>query len=155
VVTRRVTAEAFEGHREATAMSIEETRRVMEGYLGSHGGGWFAEDVEFHDMSRPEPLRGRAEVEAWLDGFYHRAFSQARADASRLVVGDGIAAADWVFRGVHSGSLAGERPTGSLVDVPMAALYEVAAGQIVRARLYYDTATLMRQILPERAAQPL
>ncbi|MHB8489092.1 MAG: ester cyclase [Candidatus Dormibacteria bacterium] len=130
-------------------MSLDETRRVMEGYFGSHGGSWFADDVEFHDMSQPEPQRGRANVEAWLDSFYHGAFAEARADEARLVVGDGVAAADWVFKGRHAGSLMGEQPTGKLVEVPMAALYEIAAGEIVRARLYYDSAALARQLQPD------
>ena len=134
-------------------MSMEETRRVMEGYFGGHGGSWFAEDVAFHDMSQPEPVRGRAAVQAWLDTFYHGAFANARADEARLVAGDGIAAADWVFKGRHVGSLMGEVPSNRLVEVPMAAVYEVVAGEIVRARLYYDTATLLRQLQPAASTQ--
>lgn len=126
--------------------SIEETRSVMEGYFGGHGGDWFAEGIEFHDMSQAEPMRGRAVVEAWLDKFYGGAFADAHAEEARLVVGDGIAAADWVFRGRHIGSLMGEAPTGRRVEVPMAALYEVQDGVIARARLYYDTLTLRKQL---------
>jgi limonene-1,2-epoxide hydrolase len=136
-------------------MSVEETRRVMEGYFGGHGGLWFAEDVAFHDMSQPEPVRGRAAVQAWLDTFYHGAFANARADEARLVAGDGIAAADWVFKGRHVGSLMGEVPSNRLVEVPMAAVYEVVGGEIVRARLYYDSATLLRQLQAASNPQPV
>lgn len=127
-------------------MSVEQTRRVIEGYFGSHGGNWFAEGIEFRDMSQPEPLRGRTAVEAWLHKFYQEAFAEAHADEARLVIGEEMAAADWMFRGQHVGSLMGEKPTGRRVEVPMAALYEVQDGEIVRGRLYYDTATLARQL---------
>ena len=127
-------------------MSIEETRSVMEGYFGGHGGDWFAEGIEFHDMSQAAPMRGRTVVEAWLHKFYGEAFADAHAEEARLVVGDGIAAADWIFRGRHVGSLMGEAPTGRRVEVPMAALYEVQDGVIARARLYYDTVTLGKQL---------
>ncbi|HUY60279.1 MAG TPA: ester cyclase [Candidatus Dormibacteraeota bacterium] len=136
-------------------MSIEETRRVIEGYFTGHGGNWFSEEVEFHDMSQPQARRGRAEVEAWLHTFYQDAFADARAEAARLVIGDGIAAADWVFQGRHVGSLAGESPSGRVVELPMAALYEVRDGEIVRARLYYDSATLLRQLQPNAMARPV
>jgi predicted ester cyclase len=36
--------------------------------------------------------------------------------------------------------------TGRDVEVPMLGIYEVADGKIQRARLYYDMATLMRQL---------
>ena len=132
-------------------MSVEETGRVIEGYFSGHGDQWLAEAVEFHDTSQPEPHRGREAVGRWLHHFYGEAFPGATAAEPRLVVGDGIAAADWVFRGRHLGSLGGEPPTGRTVAVPMAAVYEVEGGAIVRARLYYDSALLARQLQPEPA----
>ncbi len=129
-------------------MSVEETGRVLSAYFADHGEQWLAVTIEFHDMSRPEPYRGREQVAAWLHHFYGEAFPGARAEEARLVVGDGIAAADWVFRGRHLGSLAGEPPSGVDVELPMAAVYEVGGGEIVRARLYYDSATLTRQLAP-------
>ncbi len=133
-------------------MSVDETGRVLSAYFTDHGGQWLAESIEFHDMSQPEPYRGRDQVGAWLHHFYEEAFPGARAEQPRLVVGDGIGAADWVFRGRHLGSLMGEAPTGRVVEVPMAAIYEVDGGEIVRARLYSDSASLARQLSPAGAA---
>ena len=133
-------------------MSVASTQKVIEGYLGGHGAEWLSERIEFFDQSQSTPHVGRADVVAWLDGFYRSAFSDAHAEPVSLTVGDDRAAAEWVFRGRHTGSLAGEDPTGREVRVPMAAVYEVAGGEIVRARLYYDTGTLAAQISSDRSA---
>jgi hypothetical protein len=40
----------------------------------------------------------------------------------------------------------GESPTGNRVSHPMACVYEVTAGEIRRASLYYDTAGFLEQL---------
>jgi predicted ester cyclase len=127
-------------------MSLEETRQVSSGYLAGHEGNWMAETIEFHDMTQPEPYRGRAAVEAWLHRFYVDAFADAKASELRFVAGDGLAAAEWIFRGCHIGSLMGEPPSGREAAIPMAAVYEVEGGEITRARLYYDGAAAAHQM---------
>lgn len=129
-------------------MSLRETRQVVEGYFADHGPQWFAETVEFAEPGQSSPHRGRADVTAWLAGFYGGAFSDAHAEPVSLVVDEQAAVAEWTFRGVHTSSLAGEPPTGHAVSLAMAAVYEVSGGEIVRARLYYDTAALLAQIAP-------
>ena len=127
-------------------MSAEETRRVVEGYLGGHGTEWFAERVEFFEPSEPKPVQGRQQVAEWLGRFYSGAFADAKADGRSLVVDDGRAAYEFVFCGIHTGSLFGEDPTGRRVSVPMAAIYDVAGGEIVAARLYYDAGRLRDEL---------
>lgn len=51
-----------------------------------------------------------------------------------------------MFHGTHTGDLGGMVPTGKVVAVPMCAYYSVAHGQIQLVRLYYDAATLHRQL---------
>jgi predicted ester cyclase len=133
-------------------MSAQETLQVVEGYLGGHGTQWLAEDVEFFDPGQPQPHRGRSEVARWLSGFYGGAFSDARAEPVSLVADGQRAGYEFVFTGVHTGSLFGEVPTGRAVRVPMAAFYDVEGGEIVRARLYYDAGCLRAELArPERS----
>jgi predicted ester cyclase len=129
-------------------MSTQETRQVLQGYLTGHGPEWLAEAVEFHDTAHLRAYHGRTEATAWLAAWYTGAFSDAHADVVSLVAAENVAAAEWVFHGVHTGSLTGERPTGRPVRLPMSAFYEVERGEIVRARLYYDTALLKAQLEP-------
>jgi hypothetical protein len=132
-------------------VSVEETRRVVEGYLGGHGTEWLAELVEFSDPAEPAPHRGRSQVAEWLGRFYGGAFTEARAEPRSLVVDDDRAAYEFVFSGVHSGSLHGEAPTGRGVSVPMVVVYDVAGGEIVSARLYYDAGRLRQELAGEPA----
>ena len=127
-------------------MSVAETRRVVEGYLGAHGSEWLAEGVEFVEPAQPAPHRGREEVVGWLGRFYGSAFSDATAESRSLLVDDGRAAYEFVFSGRHTGSLFGEQPTGRTVSVPMVALYDVAGGEIAAGRLYYDAGRLRHDL---------
>ncbi len=127
-------------------MSAVQTRKVVEGFLGEHGSEWLAEAVEFYEPAAAEPHRGRSDVAQWLAGFYGAAFDGARAEPVALIVDGERAGYQFVFSGVHSGSLFGEAPTGRAVRVPMAVFYEVKDGEIVSASLYYDTAGLSAQL---------
>lgn len=53
--------------------------------------------------------------------------------------------------GTHNGPFAGIPPTGRSVDVPMAAIFDFEGDRLVCERVYYDVATILRQlgVLPE------
>jgi steroid delta-isomerase-like uncharacterized protein len=120
--------------------------QIVQSYLADHAVEWLSEQVEFHDMTQPEPMHGRAEVARFLGKFYRDTFSDAHVDELRLTADGERVCVEWVFRGRHTGSLAGEEPTGRKVAQPMACVFEVAAGEIRRARLYYDGASLIHQL---------
>lgn len=127
-------------------MRTIETLRVVQGYLDAHAVEWLSEDVEFRDMTRREPMRGRHEVGAFLHLFFEQVFSEARIEDVRLTPAPERVCVEWTFRGRHTGSLTGEAPTGNPVSHPMTCVYEVAGGEIRRASLYYDTAGLLAQL---------
>jgi steroid delta-isomerase-like uncharacterized protein len=127
-------------------MSAAETLRVVQGYLDGHAVEWLSEDVEFRDMTRLEPMRGRDEVAAFLQLFFGQVFSEARIEQVRLTPAEDRVCAEWTFRGRHTGTLAGETPTERDVAHPMTCVYEVEGGEIRRARLYYDAAGLVAQL---------
>lgn len=127
-------------------MSPQESLQVIEAYFQNHDGQYLAEHVEFCDMTAPQPFRGREAVQGALHLFYSEAFSDASAQTHNVVAADNGVVIVFVFHGTHTGELGGIAPTGKVVAVPMCAYYSVAHGQIQLVRLYYDTATLRRQL---------
>jgi steroid delta-isomerase-like uncharacterized protein len=125
-----------------------EVRRVVEAYAHSHDAKHFADDAVFTQMAMPQPFTGRDAIAGMLRLFYEDAFSDAKGEL-RNVAADterGLGFIEFTFRGRHTGALAGIPPTGRDVEVPMLGVYEIANGKIQRARLYYDMATLSRQL---------
>ena len=126
----------------------QEIRSVIEAYAHSHDAKYFADDAVFTQMAMPQPFTGREALAGMLRLFYEDAFSDAKGEL-RQVAADaerGLGFIEFTFSGRHTGTLAGIPPTGRDVEVPMLGIYEVANGKIQRARLYYDMATLMRQL---------
>ena len=132
----------------------QETREVIERYATTHDPQCFAADAEFSQVALAHPFNGRDAIAAMLRLFYQEAFSDARGDL-RHVAADtekDLGFIEFTFHGRHSGELMGIPPTGRSVEIPMLGVYEVDNGLIRRGRLYYDMATLLRQLgqLPER-----
>ena len=65
-----------------------------------------------------------------------------------LAYGKNLVAMEWSFEGVHTGSFGNIAATGKQVQVPGCSFYEydLAARKIPAARIYFDIATLLRQI---------
>jgi steroid delta-isomerase-like uncharacterized protein len=127
-------------------MSTQESLQVIEAYFANHDGQYLAESVEFFDMTAEQPLRGREAMQRALHLFYSEAFSDASAETRNVVAADSGVVIEFVFHGTHTGHLEGIAPTGKVVAVPMCAYYSVAHGQIQLVRLYYDVATMHRQL---------
>jgi steroid delta-isomerase-like uncharacterized protein len=127
-------------------MSTQESLQVIGAYFQNHEGQYLAENVEFCDMTAEQPLRGREAMQRALDLFYSEAFSEAFAETRNVVAADNGVVIEFVFHGTHTGELEGIAPTGKVVALPMCAYYSVAHGQIQLVRLYYDTATMRRQL---------
>ena len=130
-----------------TAMSIDETRAVMDRYLRSNHSDLevMAPDVVFTVMATGQEFRGPAGVAAMLDFFYNRAF-QASAEDERLVVGEGHAVGEWQFIGRHIGEFAGVPATNKQVRVPLAVAYDLADGRVTQARVYFETPAFLAQV---------
>jgi steroid delta-isomerase-like uncharacterized protein len=127
-------------------MTVDETRMVVENYLeGGHGAAGVAEDAVFTVMATGQQARGREEIAQLLQYFYHQAF-EARADGVNLVVGEGKAVFEGDFTGRHVGEFAGLAASGREVHVPLCVSYDLADGQIVKARIYFETDALRAQL---------
>lgn len=115
-----------------------------------------APDAEWVNMSTGQTFRGPDGYRQFVGG-WSGAFPGSRIEDLRISGSDDIVVAEFRGRGEHAGPLptpAGVLPpTGRSIDVRFCEVIEVRDGQITRARLYFDSATLMRQlgVLPEPA----
>jgi steroid delta-isomerase-like uncharacterized protein len=133
--------------QEGDLMSTQEKVQLIQSFFASHDvATFYAENATFHDMSQPAPVQGRAAIGGMMRAFYGEVFTEAHAEPRGLVADEHAVVAEFVFHGKNTGSLDGAPPTGKVVAVPMMAVYEIADGKIQRARLYYDSTTMARQL---------
>jgi ketosteroid isomerase-like protein len=110
-------------------MTPAETAAALDAYLGDEGLERVAEDAVYSEMGTGESWRGRAAIGATLDRLYHVLYD-ARAHERHRVVGPASAVVEYDFRGRR-------RPDGQEVSIPLCVVYELAAGQITEARIYF------------------
>lgn len=130
------------------AGSTGATVEVFVGFLlGGHDAAYYAEDAVFHVMAMPTPFVGREAVAGVIEMFFqggaftdtHMELRSMVADGSRLVI-------EFLYEGTNTGVFLHRPATGERVSMPMIGIYEIEAGYIVRARLYYDCALMLRQL---------
>lgn len=79
------------------------------------------------------------------------AFSDARVEITNLIASGDWVAVEFTGKGTHqSGPLIGPKgpipPTGKSIDLSFCEIFRVKSGKISLARLYFDAATMMRQL---------
>lgn len=129
-------------------MSVESTRKVMEGYWQAHGSGYLADDAVYTDMGSGQESRGQEAVSGMMNWLFNVAF-QARAERATVMVGDGKAAWEGYFVGKHTGEFAGIPATGREVRAPYCVIYDVEDDRIKRARIYM-TAAVIQQLTEDQ-----
>lgn len=130
-----------------STISIETNRDVIMRYFESDhtDASMMAEDVVFTDMASGQEHRGRNGVLQMLNYVYHVAF-EATAVTRNLIFGENNAVWEGDFIGRHIGEFAGVPATGKEVNVPLTVVYDLANGQITRARIYFMASAFMRQL---------
>jgi steroid delta-isomerase-like uncharacterized protein len=137
------------------AMSLEQTRAVLESYLDAlvareDIGPFLADDVLLSLVEVGQEIRGRDAVAGAIDEL-HRDTFDARPEVVNLVVDEGTAAGEFVFVGVHTGEFAGIPSTGREVSVPYTVVYDFADGQMTALRIYGFASGLVAQLTAEAA----
>jgi steroid delta-isomerase-like uncharacterized protein len=137
-------------------MSAETNLELVKEYLAEHNPALVAEEAAFIDQCMPTSVTGPDAIGALLYEMYHVSFPGAEAVSTRLDAGERSVTLEFTFTGKNDGPFLGSPGTGRRVSVPMCAVYQVADGQIVEIRLYYDSATLTCQLgLPPLPGRPL
>jgi steroid delta-isomerase-like uncharacterized protein len=126
-------------------MSLENTRQLMERYLPMHDAAALAPDAVFTVMGTGQEAKGKGEVEGLVQYFYHVAFD-AKAERKHLIVSDNQAVFEGDFVGRHTGDFAGIPATGKNVRVPLSVVYDIDGDKIARARIYFETDALRKQL---------
>ncbi len=96
-------------------------------------------------MATGQDRHGRDGVLGLLNFFYHIAF-EATAEPRVTIFGENNAVWEGEFIGRHTGEFAGIPATGKDVRVPLCVLYDVEAGEIKRARIYFEMPVLFQQL---------
>jgi ketosteroid isomerase-like protein len=131
-------------------MTDNETRRVMDAYLGALFNGedfarFYAPDVVWTFMESGDQVHGRAAVRDVVVGLHTRAFT-AHPELRGMLVSDGTAILEAVFAGAHTGDFAGIAATGVDVRQPYCMAYDIADGAITGLRAYFPTAALRAEL---------
>lgn len=133
-------------------MTAENNFRIIEEYLAEHDPSLVDEDAVLIDQSQPDPIKGPDAIAAMLYDMYHVAFPGAEATITRISSAEDAVTLEFTFSGRNDGPFMGRPATGREVSIPMCAVYEMAQLKIVQIRLYYDSATMARQLgnIPEQ-----
>lgn len=140
-------------------MSIEQTRQTMSAYgevLLKRGayGQFFSDQVTFSMMGYGQRVQGRAAVEQFIRALHETAFD-ANPQLKGMIIGDGDAALEAEFVGIHIGEFLGVPATGASVQVPYSVFYSLEGDQITGLRAYLPLEVLRQQLQPvEPAAAP-
>jgi len=76
-------------------------------------------------------------------------FPDQRNEIRALFSGPDTVVVEFDLLGTHTGSLAGEEPSGRAFRCPMVALFEFEDDRIVCERVYFDAETIYRQLRGE------
>jgi steroid delta-isomerase-like uncharacterized protein len=143
--------------RKHEPMTRARTDTVMREYLAallSAGpfAGYFADDIVVTFTDLGQEIVGREEAARMITGFHQVAFDSA-LDIRSITAGPGIAIAEIVFSGTHTGDFLGIPSTGREVRVPYVAVWELAADQITALRLYGPATGLIQQLTAGESPQ--
>ena len=110
-----------------------------------------ADDIVIEGDALAAPIRDREAFRQFAQ-IYMDAFSDLRFEFREpLVIGDTVVT-EWHSIGTHDGPLMGIAPTGRTGSVNGCTVDEYRDGKVVRQRVYWDSATLFRQLGAEAAA---
>jgi ketosteroid isomerase-like protein len=107
------------------------------------------EDVKWTNLPFDMIHNGRDGQRQYIEN-WTTALSDAKVEILNLVAGDEWTAAECIVRGTHTGPLVAPNgtisPTYTKIELSFCELHRVVDGEIVEGRLYFDGATLMRQL---------
>lgn len=109
----------------------------------------FADDVVWHDWSRPEPIRGKEEARQSITQTFVT-FPDMRLKTVDRVVGEDAVAAEIEWTGTNTGPMPmGDMempPTNKTVTGRGSYIFHVRDGKIVETRAHPDIAGMMMQL---------
>jgi steroid delta-isomerase-like uncharacterized protein len=142
-------------------MRIEEYLQLLRRHMEAENAHQMKEtlatltkDCLFEDMPLGQVFRGQAGAREYYQIWWD-AFSTTAHPERVYFTAQEAAVAEVRFQGTHTGSFLGIEPTRHEVDIPIAIFVTFREGLIAGERMYWDVATLLRQLdVPERKGEP-
>lgn len=106
---------------------------------------YYTEDVYFEDVTVAQPCRGKAQMRDFMAEFY-RGFPDLHIEVRHCVAAERTVTAEYELIGTHSGVFMGHEATGRRFRIPAASVYEHDGALFTRETVYYDSASMFRQL---------
>ena len=119
---------------------LAENRRSIQGLLDT-----LCDEPVYKIMATGEEHRGKDAVAAFYGGLFE-AVPDATFDLLNVYVSEEGVVEESVLRGTHRGTWLGVEPSGRKIELPLTIVFPMKNGAILGERLYFDAATLMRQL---------
>lgn len=137
-------------------MSVQENMRVVRAHYALFNKRDFDQaailntpDATWVNVATGETFRGPEGYRQFVQG-WATAFPDAVVEVIHLVADEDGAAAEFIGRGTHNGPLKGPAgeipPTGRAIEMPFCEVFRMREGKVAGVRLYFDAATMMRQL---------
>jgi hypothetical protein len=153
--TPEVTIDPMQEEVEIVGDPESESLHVVRSYLETGNPNLMAEDANYFDQTRGVPLIGRDMIDQTGMGIYDGMLNTRMAVPLRYIVADNVVVVEFLYYGtavVAPDATESVDPTldpalrdQDMMGVPAIGIYEVEAGQIVRATVYYDHYSLQIQ----------
>ena len=106
-------------------------------------------DVKWLNLSTGQTFEGKEGLLAYMTG-WATAFPDSKVNILNMTADEDTIVTEFAGRGTHDGVLATPAgdipPTGRPIDVPFCEVLRVKDGKIVEGRIYFDSATMLRQL---------
>jgi len=119
---------------------LAENRRSIEGLLET-----LCVDPIYKVMATNATYKGKAAVAEFYTGLFE-GVPDAVFDLINVFVGEEGVVEESILRGSHLGTLFGIPATGHEIALPLTIVFPILNGEILGERLYFDAATLARQL---------
>lgn len=119
---------------------LAENRRSIEALLDT-----LCADPIYKLMATSATFRGKDQVAQFYNGLFE-GVPDANFELINAFVGEEGVVEESILRGAHHGTLFGIPPTGREIALPLTIVFPILNGQIMGERLYFDLATLARQL---------
>lgn len=119
---------------------LAESRRSIEDLLDT-----LCDDPIYKIMATSATFKGKEQVAQFYTGLF-AGVPDANFELFNAFVGEEGVVEESILRGTHRGPFFGVPPTGRGIMLPLTIVFPILQGQIMGERLYFDLATLARQL---------
>jgi steroid delta-isomerase-like uncharacterized protein len=128
--------------------NVQVVKRMFDAW-NAHDGEAFVRELDaatvWESESMPATLMGHDGARE-LFRVWHAALPDLRLDIQQIVPGDDNVVVRFRLTGTHKGDLLGIPATGRPLALQICVVHELRAGKHRHARIYWDNATILRQL---------